>query len=324
VSKDLVSLRDALHAALLDEMTADPSVLLIGEDIGVAGGVFQVTRGLQERFGSDRVIDAPISEMALAGAGFGAAITGSRPVVEIMFADFIALAMDSLVNQAAKYAFVSGGQGSVPLVVRCAVGGGARMGAMHSQIPASWLLGVPGLKIVAPSGPASAYGLLRSAIRDDNPVVFMEHKMLYSEKGPPWPSDPLPLDRAALLRDGADLTIITAMRSVLDALEAARGLSADHGIEAAVIDLRSLRPIDISTLAASVSTTGRALVVEEGPRTGGWAAEVIAALTEACWGHLDDLWRLTSPDVPAPFSAPLEDAYLPRAEAIVRSVLEHA
>jgi acetoin:2,6-dichlorophenolindophenol oxidoreductase subunit beta len=324
VSPDPVSLRDALHAALVDEMTADGSVLVLGEDVGEAGGVFQVTRGLQERFGRDRVIDTPISEMALAGAGFGAAITGSRPVVEIMFADFLALSMDSLINQAAKYAFVSGGQGRVPMVVRTAVGGGARMGAMHSQIPASWLLGVPGLRVVAPSDPASAYGLLRAAIRDDDPVVFMEHKMLYSGKGPPWDHEPLALDRASILREAEDLTIITAMRTTLDALEAARRLSVDHGIEAAVIDLRSLRPIDVATLATSVSATGRALVVEEGPRTGGWAAEVVAALTEACWGDLDDLWRLTSPDVPTPFSGPLEDAYLPRADAIVRSVLEHA
>jgi acetoin:2,6-dichlorophenolindophenol oxidoreductase subunit beta len=324
VSPDPVSVRDALHAALVDEMTADGSVLVLGEDVGEAGGVFQVTRGLQERFGRDRVIDTPISEMALAGAGFGAAITGSRPVVEIMFADFLALSMDSLINQAAKYAFVSGGQGRVPMVVRTAVGGGARMGAMHSQIPASWLLGVPGLRVVAPSDPASAYGLLRAAIRDDDPVVFMEHKMLYSGKGPPWDHEPLALDRASILREAEDLTIITAMRTTLDALEAARRLSVDHGIEAAVIDLRSLRPIDVATLATSVSATGRALVVEEGPRTGGWAAEVVAALTEACWGDLDDLWRLTSPDVPTPFSGPLEDAYLPRADAIVRSVLEHA
>jgi pyruvate/2-oxoglutarate/acetoin dehydrogenase E1 component len=324
MSGTVVSIRDALHAALADELAADPSVLLMGEDIAVAGGVFQVTRGLQERFGSDRVFDTPISEMALAGAGFGSAITGSRPVVEIMFGDFMPLAMDSLVNQAAKYAFVSGGQGCVPLVVRSAVGGGARMGAMHSQMPISWFLGVPGLKIVAPSDPASAYGLLRGAIREDNPVIFMEHKMLYATKGAPWEDEPMPLGRAAVLREGSDLTIIATMRSTLDALEAAERLSSEHAIEAAVIDLRSLRPIDIGTLGTSVSSTGRAVVVEEGPRTGGWAGEVVAALTEACWGDLDDLWRLTSPDVPSPFSGPLEDAYIPRSDAIVRSVLEHA
>jgi acetoin:2,6-dichlorophenolindophenol oxidoreductase subunit beta len=318
-----VSVRDALHAAMVDEMSADPSVLLMGEDIGIAGGVFQVTRGLQEQFGPARVIDTAISEMALAGAGFGAAVTGSRPVVEIMFADFLLLAMDSLVNQAAKYAFVSAGQGHVPLVIRCAVGGGARMGAMHSQIPASWLMGVPGLKIVAPSDPASAYGLLRGAIRDDDPVVVMEHKMLYSVKGPTWDLEPIPPGRARIARAGSDLTIITAMRTVLDALEAADRLSSMHGIEATVIDLRSLRPLDVETIATSVSATGRALVVEEGPRTGGWAGEVVTTITEACWGQLDELWRLTSPDMPVPFSPPLEEAYLPRADAIVRSVLEH-
>ncbi len=324
MSVERVSIRDALHAGLADELEADPSVLLLGEDIAGAGGVFQVTRGLVERFGADRVIDTPISEMALAGAGFGAAATGSRPVVEIMFADFLLLAMDSIVNQAAKYAFVSGGRGSVPLVVRCAVGGGARMGAIHSQMPVSWLLGVPGLKIVAPSDPASAYGLLRASIRDDNPVIFLEHKMLYGEKGPTWGADPVPLGRAAVVREGADLTIVTAMRSTLDAIAAAVQLSSEHGIEATVIDLRSLRPIDIETLGASASSTSRVLVVEEGPRTGGWAGEVVASIAEACWGELEELWRLTSPDVPTPFSEPLEDAYLPGADAIVRSVLEHA
>ncbi len=321
--EEQVSIRDALHAALIDELSSDPSVIVLGEDVAAPGGVFQVTRGLLERFGPERVIDTPISEMALAGAGFGAAITGSRPVVEIMFADFVPLAMDSVINQAAKYAFVSGGQGSVPMVMRCAVGGGARMGAMHSQMPVSWLLGVPGLKIVAPSDPASAYGLLRGAIRDDNPVVFLEHKMLYSEKGSSWEPEPMSLGRASVVRRGGDLTIASAMRTVRDALDAAGRLSADHGIEAEVVDLRSLRPLDVETLSASVATTSRALVVEEGPRTGGWAGEVIAALTEACWGELDELWRLTSPDVPTPFSAPLEDAYLPRSQAIVDSVLQH-
>lgn len=324
IGSELVSVRDALHAALADELAMDPSVLLMGEDIAIAGGVFQVTRGLQERFGPSRVIDTPISEMALAGAGFGAAVTGSRPVVEIMFADFLLLALDSLVNQAAKYAFVSEGKGSVPLVIRCAVGGGARMGAMHSQVPASWLMGVPGLKIVAPSDPASAYGLLRGAIRDDDPVVVMEHKMLYSAKGPPWDREAIPAGRAKVVRAGSDLTIVTAMRTTLDAMEAANRLSAGHGIEATVIDLRSLRPLDVETIATSVAATGRALVVEEGPRTGGWAGEVMTSIIEACWGDIDELWRLTSPDVPVPFSPPLEDAYLPRADAIVRSVIEHS
>jgi pyruvate/2-oxoglutarate/acetoin dehydrogenase E1 component len=318
-----VSVRDALHAALVDELTADPSVLVMGEDVGTAGGVFQVTRGLQERFG-DRVIDTAISEMAIAGAGFGAAVTGSRPVLEVMFGDFMPLAMDSLVNQSAKYAFVSNGQGSVPMVVRCAVGGGARMGAMHSQMPASWFLGVPGLKIVAPSDPASAYGLLRAAIRDDNPVLFMEHKMLYSTKGPAWAPAPMPLSRAAVVRPGSDFTLVTAMRSTLHAIEAADRLRAEHGIEIEIIDLRSLRPLDLTTLIRSASTTSRVMVVEEGPRTGGWAGEVVAELAEACWGDLDQLWRLTAPDVPAPFSPPLEDTYMPGVDAIVRSVLDHA
>ncbi len=319
-----MSIRDALHAALADELSADASVILLGEDIGMAGGVFAVTSGLIERFGPERVIDTPISELALTGAGFGAAVTGSRPVVEIMFGDFMALAMDPLLNQAAKYAFVSNGQGGVPIVVRCAVGGGARMGAMHSQVPASWFMGVPGLKIVAPSDPASAYGLLRASIRDDNPVIFMEHKMLYSEKGPSWSDEPMPIGRAAIVRDGTDVTIVTAMRSTLDAVEAAGRLSAENGIEAAVIDLRSLRPLDMATIMSSLSITNRAMVVEEGPKTGGWAGEVVASIAETAWGELEDLWRLTSPDLPTPFSAPLEDDFLPRVDAIVGSVLSHA
>jgi pyruvate/2-oxoglutarate/acetoin dehydrogenase E1 component len=319
-----VSVRDALHAALLDEMAADQAVILLGEDIGRAGGVFQVTRGLIERFGERRVIDTPISEMAIAGAGFGAAVTGSRPVIEIMFADFLPLALDSLINQTAKYAFVSNGQATVPLTVRCSVGGGARMGAMHSQVPASWLLGVPGLKIVGPSDPASAYGLLRGAIRDEHPVIVMEHKMLYSMRGSPWVEEPIPPGSARIVRAGSDLTILTMMRSVSHAIAAADRLHTDHAIDAEVIDLRSLRPLDIDTIAASVTRTSRALVIEEGPRVGGWAGEVMAAIVEACWGALDDLWRLTSFDLPAPFSAPLEDACLPGTDAIVATVLTHA
>jgi len=321
---ELVSVREALHAALSDAMEEDPAVILLGEDVGAAGGVFQVTRGLADRFGARRVIDTAISEMALAGAGFGAAVTGSRPVVEIMFADFLPLALDALINQAAKYAFVSSGQGTVPMVVRCAVGAGARMGAMHSQVPASWLLGVPGLKIVAPSDPASAYGLLRAAILDEHPVVFMEHKMLYSSKGPRWSDEPMPLGGASVARSGADLTVVAAMRGVGDALEAAEVLLREHGVDAEVIDLRSLRPMDTETLAASAVKTGRVVVVEEGPRTGGWASEVMAAIVETCWGELDELWRVASPDVPTPFSPPLEDAYLPRSDAIVASVVARA
>jgi pyruvate/2-oxoglutarate/acetoin dehydrogenase E1 component len=319
-----VSVRDALHAALAHELAVDPSVILLGEDIAAAGGVFAVTKGLLERFGPDRVIDTPISEMAIAGAGFGAAVTGSRPVIEIMFGDFLPLALDSLINQAAKYAFVSGGQAGVPLVIRCATGGGARFGAMHSQVPISWLLGVPGVKIVAPSDPASAYARLRGAIRDENPVLFLEHKLLYGEKGVRWEDATIPPGRATVTRPGADLAIVSAMRSARDALAAADVLYVEHGIDAEVIDLGSLRPLDLETLTASATRTGRVMVVEEGPRTGGWAGEVIAALTEACWGQLDEIWRLCSPDVPVPFSGPLEDVYLPDVDDIVRSVVAHA
>ncbi len=313
--------RHAIREALDEELARDERVVLIGEDVAVAGGVFAVTPGLLEAHGADRVIDTPISELALAGAAFGSAVTGLRPVVEIMFADFLPLVMDSLVNQATKYWYISNEQASVPLVIRSACGAGGRFGAIHSQMPVSWLLGVPGLKIVCPATPRDAKGLLKSAIRDDNPVLFLEHKRLYSVKGEVG-DEPIPLGSAAVVREGADLTIVTAMKGVHDCLEAAEALSA-RGIEATVVDLRTLRPLDVDTVLRSVEETNRLLVVEEGPETGGWAGEVVARVTERALGSLDVAWRLTTPDLPIPYSPPLEDAFLPGAGAIERSVLDH-
>ncbi len=315
--------RNAIRDAIGEELARDPSVVFFGEDVAKPGGVFAVTGGLHETHGPERVFDTPISELAIAGAAFGAAISGLRPVIEIMFGDFLFLAMDSLANQAAKYFFISDEQASVPLVVRSAVGAGGRFGAIHSQMPVPWFQGIPGLKIVAPSTPRDAKGLLKAAIRDDNPVVFLEHKRLYSYKGEPADGDEVaPLGRAAIVRSGTDLTVVSAMKGVHDALAAAEQL-ATEGIDVEVIDLRTLRPLDHETVVESVKRTNRLMVVEEGPRTGGWAGGVLADVAEHALEYLDDVWRLTTADAPIPYSPPLEDAFLPSVERIVTNVHEH-
>jgi pyruvate/2-oxoglutarate/acetoin dehydrogenase E1 component len=314
-----IDFRTAIRDALDEELARDESVVFFGEDIAKPGGVFAVTAGLQERHGADRVFDTPISELAITGAAFGAAVTGLRPVIEIMFGDFLPLAMDAIVNQAAKYWYLSNGQASVPLVVRSAVGAGGRFGAIHSQNPASWFFGVPGLKIVAPSTPSDAKSLLKASIRDENPVLFLEHKRLYSIEGEIDDNEDGSLGRAVVRRFGSDLTLVSALKSVHDCLAAADQLAAD-GVDAEVIDLRTLRPLDTETILASVAKTNRIVVVEEGPRTGGWAGEVLAVVTENALHDLDDAWRLTTPDQPIPYSPPLEDAFLPSVAAIVESV----
>jgi acetoin:2,6-dichlorophenolindophenol oxidoreductase subunit beta len=310
--------RNAIRDALDEELARDESVVFFGEDVAAAGGVFNVTAGLSDTHGQQRVFDTPISELALAGAAFGAAITGLRPVIEIMFGDFLFLAMDSLANQAAKYWYMSAEQASVPLVVRSAVGAGGRFGAIHSQMPAPWFQGIPGLKVVAPSTPGEAKGLLKAAIRDENPVVFLEHKLLYSlkEEVGSDAGELIEIGRARVVRPGGDLTVVTVSKSVHDALAAAEELSAADGIELEVIDLRTLRPLDHDTVAESVKRTNRLLVVEEGPRTGGWSGEVLGELTETALEYLDDVWRLTTPDTPTPYSPTLEDAFLPTGERL--------
>jgi pyruvate/2-oxoglutarate/acetoin dehydrogenase E1 component len=319
----ILEFRRAICEALDEELERDPSVIFFGEDVAAAGGVFAVTGGLQERHGPERVFDTPISELAIAGAAFGAAVGGMRPVIEIMFGDFLLLAMDSLVNQAAKYWYISAEQASVPLVVRSAVGAGGRFGAIHSQMPASWLQGVPGLKVVAPATPGDAKRLLKAAIRDPNPVVFLEHKRLYSVKEEVGDGPEIePLGVARIVREGRDLTVATASKSVHDALAAAETLAGD-GVELEVVDLRTLRPLDRDTVRESVQRTNRLLVVEEGPRTGGWSGEVLGDLAQDALEHLDDAWRLTTADVPIPYSPTLEDAFLPGADDIVTSVREH-
>jgi pyruvate/2-oxoglutarate/acetoin dehydrogenase E1 component len=315
----VLEFREALREALDEELERDERVILFGEDVAIAGGVFAVTPGLYEKHGPKRVFDTPISELAMTGAAYGAAITGLRPVLEIMFGDFLALSMDSLINQATKYWFLTGGAQSAPLVIRSVVGAGGRFGAIHSQMPISWLMGIPGLKIVAPSTPGDAKGLLKAAIRDENPVVFFEHKRLYSIKGEVG-EGVVELGRARVVREGSDVTLVSAMKGVHDCLAAA-DLLAEQGVDAEVIDLRTIRPIDIDTVLASVVKTNRVAVVEEGPLTGGWAGEVLSLITEHGLGDLDDAWRIATPDSPIPYSPPLEDAFLPGPERIVAEVL---
>jgi pyruvate/2-oxoglutarate/acetoin dehydrogenase E1 component len=310
-----VSIRDAIA----EEMERDERVIFMGEDIGVAGGVFKATPGLHERFGAERVMDTPISELALASAAFGAAVTGLRPIFEIMFGDFMALPMDSLVNQSAKYWYITNEQASIPLVVRSAVGGGGRFGAVHSQTHGTWFQGVPGIKIAMPSNSAEAKGLLKGAIRDPNPVIFLEHKRLYSVKDEvPDTIDAIELGRARVARAGEDLTIVSIGKGVRDALAAAERLDLD----AEVIDLRTMRPLDVETVVASVAKTNRLLAVEEGPRTGGWATGLLGAVAEQGLHDLDDALIVATDETPVPYSPTLEDDFLPSADSIVAAVRE--
>ena len=321
---DTLEFRAAIRDALAEEIERDPAVIFFGEDVAAAGGVFKATPELHQRFGDERVFDTPISELALAGAAFGAAVTGLRPVFEVMFGDFMALPMDSLVNQAAKFWFISNEQGPVPLVVRSAVGGGGRFGAMHSQFHATWFQSIPGLKIAAPSSPADAKGLLKAAIRDDNPVIFLEHKRLYSVKGPaPENGDVVPLGEASVIRDGSDLTLVSIAKGVPDSLAAAEQLARD-GIDAEVIDLRTLRPLDLETVLRSVEKTNRLVAVEEGPRLGGWAANLVGTVAAEALHDLDDAWVIATGETPIPYSPPLEDAFMPTAGSIAAAVRERA
>jgi len=313
-----VAFRTAIRDALDEELAADERVILFGEDVAVAGGVFATTTGLYDKYGPERVFDTPISELALAGAAFGSAVHGLRPVVEIMFGDFLTLAMDSLVNQSTKYWFLTQEQVSVPLTIRSVVGAGGRFGAIHSQMPVSWFMGVPGLKIVAAATPADAKALLKASIRDDNPVLFFEHKRLYTLEGEVDGAEAR-LGEAAVVRAGTDVTLVTAMKGVHDALEAADVLERDH-ISVEVVDLRTLRPFDLETVLTSVRRTNRIVVVEEGPVTGGWAGEVLASVAEHALGYLDDAWRIATPNTPIPYSPPLEDLFLPGAERIATEI----
>lgn len=315
---------EALREALAEELTRDPDVFVMGEDIGLYGGAFGVTRGLLAQFGPERIRDTPISEQGFVGAAVGAALAGSRPVVEIMFMDFITLAVDQLVNQAAKLRYVFGPQAKCPLVLRTVGGGGRCYGPTHSQSLEAWFTHAPGLKVVAPATAADAKGLLKAAIRDDNPVVFMEHKVLYGARGevPDGPDVLTPLGRARVARTGSDVTIAAWSWMAAEAERAADQLAAE-GINAEVIDLRTLVPLDAETLLESVRKTHRALVVQEACRTGGFGAEVACRLFEGAHDYLDaPIRRLTAPDIPLPASPPLEQAAIPDRHRIAQAARE--
>jgi len=311
----------AVNLALADAMAADPSVIVLGEDIAAAGGSFKATRGLLERFGTARVRDTPISEAAIVGATVGAALSGLRPVVEIMFMDFVTLAMDAIVNQAAKARFMFGGQCSVPMVVRLPHGGGLNAGPQHSQCLEAWFAHVPGLKVVCPSSPADAYGLLRAAIDDPDPVIVVENKALYGQKGElADPPAAVSIGRAKVVRDGRDATLVAYGAAVATAMSAAATLGAE-GIEVEVIDLRSLQPWDEATVLASIARTHRAIVVHEAVRAFGVGAEIAATIGEAGFDDLDaPVMRVGARFMPIAFSRSLEKRYLPDADAVVEAV----
>jgi acetoin:2,6-dichlorophenolindophenol oxidoreductase subunit beta len=308
---------EAIRATLARAMREDERVIVLGEDVA-EGGPYLATAGLADEFGRERVRNTPISEGTVCGAAVGAAQSGLRPVVEIMFIDFVTLALDQLVNQAAKAHFMSGGQLCVPMVLRTQGGSGQQGGAQHSQSLEAWLTHVPGLKVVMPSGAAEAAGLLQSAIADPGPVVFVENKALYFRRQPvPEPPEPVPLGRARTVRDGRHVTVVALSRMVDDALEAAERLAAE-GIEAEVIDPRTLVPLDLETLAQSVRRTGRALVAHEAVAAGGFGAELAAQLQAAAFDYLEaPIQRVGAPYTPVPVSPPLEDAFRPTADQIV-------
>jgi pyruvate/2-oxoglutarate/acetoin dehydrogenase E1 component len=313
-----ISLAQAVNEALAEELRRDPTVFLIGEDVAEAGTPFKVTSGLVEEFGAERVLDSPISEAGITGIGLGAAMTGMRPVVDIMFGDFLTLVMDQLANQAAKVHYMSGGRLHAPLTVRTTLGATRRSAAQHSQSLHAWVAHVPGLKVALPSTPYDAKGLLKSAIRDDNPAVFFEDKMMFAVKGP-VPDDEymIPFGVADVKREGEDLTLVATSSMVYVALEAADRL-AEEGVSAEVVDPRTLVPLDRETLVASAKKTGRVLVVDEGHRSYGASAELAATIAEDAFYWLDaPVQRAAAMDVPVPFSPVLEDQTVPTPDRLV-------
>jgi pyruvate/2-oxoglutarate/acetoin dehydrogenase E1 component len=316
--------RDAVAAAIAQEMRRDPNVVFLGEDIAAAGGVFKATQGLLDEFGPDRVKDTPISEQAIIGAAMGAAMTGLKPIAEIMFSDFFAVCWDLVANQIAKTRYMSDGQCSFPLVIRSANGGGSRFGAQHSQSIENWAMSIPGLKVVAPSCASDVKGLLAASIRDPDPVLFFEQKSLYAVKDEvPFEEYVTPLGEAKVIRQGTDVTIVALAAMVQRAIKAADTLQESHGISASVIDLRSLVPLDTKTVLEDVSKTGRLITVEENPRLCGWGAEVSSIVSEELFWKLDGpIVRVTTPHIPLAAADALEDAMMPSAEKIIEATLK--
>jgi pyruvate dehydrogenase E1 component beta subunit len=317
-----ISYREAVARGITQEMRRDPSVVLLGEDVAAAGGVFKTTGGLLAEFGPRRVRDTPISEQAILGAAMGAAMTGLRPIAEIMFSDFFAVCWDLVANEIAKSRYMSDGQLSFPLVIRCANGAGVRFGAQHSQSVENWAMAVPGLKVVAPSSPRDVVGLLAAAVRDPDPVLFFEHKSLYATKGDVDDGEIVePLGAAAVLRQGNAATIVALAAMVPRAAAAAAQLAEQHGISCTVVDLRCLVPLDTRTILAEVARTGRLFTVEENPRLCGWGAEVVSIVTEERFGALrGPTVRITTPHIPLPAADALEDHVLPSVARIVDTV----
>ena len=319
--RDLITYREAVAEGIAREMRRDAAVVCLGEDIGEAGGVFKTTVGLLKEFGPERVWDTPISEQAIVGAAMGAAMTGMRPVAEIMFSDFLACCWDYLANEIPKVRYMTGGQVTVPLVVRTANGGGLGFGAQHSQATENWALTVPGLKIAAPATPADVIGMMAAAIRSDDPVVFFEHKGLLASKGAPAPPDHVvELGRAAVVREGADVTLVALASMVPVALRAAAQLSAE-GIGAEVVDLRCLVPLDVATVLASLDRTSRLVTVEENPYQGGWGATLVSVVADEGFGLLDaPVRRVAGECVPLPFADALEEQVIPTVDKVVAAV----
>ena len=315
--------REALNQALREEMEADEKVFIMGEDIGVFQGAFKVTQGLLEEFGEKRVRDTPISENTIVGMGVGAAMAGLRPIVEIMTINFSLLALDQIVNCAASIRYMFGGQVKVPLVIRMPQGAGHQLGPTHSHSLEALYLHVPGLLVAVPSTPQDARGLLKAAIRDDNPVIFIEHESLYGKRGEvPENGEPMRFGEAAIRREGDDVTIVGVSRMAHTAAEAAETLAEEHEVEAEVIDPRTLRPLDLDTILESVRKTNRAVIVEEGWPHGGVGANLAALIQEQAFDHLDaPVERVTGADVPMPYSKPLEQAAFPHSEHVVKAAL---
>jgi acetoin:2,6-dichlorophenolindophenol oxidoreductase subunit beta len=320
-----ITYRQAVARAIADELEADPRVVLIGEDVGAAGGVFKATEGLFERFGPARVRDTPISEQAIVGCALGAAVAGMRPVAEIMFADFAGVCFDQIANQMAKYRYQSGGQAAVPATLRMAAGGTVGFGAQHSQCVENWFLNVPGIKLCVPSTPADVYELLRAAIRDDDPVIVFEHKALYGMRGELQTGRAaLGIGRAEVVREGEHVTVVATQLMRHRSLEAAAALEED-GISCEVIDLRTVAPLDVETVIASVSHTGRLACVQEAPAAGSWGQAVVAEVTTQAFELLDAPPVLVAADaVPVPYAQSLEDAALPNVARIAAALRELA
>jgi pyruvate/2-oxoglutarate/acetoin dehydrogenase E1 component len=318
---DVITYREAVAEGVARELRRDPTVVCLGEDIGAAGGVFKTMAGVFAEFGRERVWDTPISEQAILGIAMGAAMTGMRPVAEIMFSDFFACCFDYLANEIPKMRYMTGGQVTIPLVIRTANGGGLGFGAQHSQATENWVLAIPGLKIAAPSTPADVIGMMAAAIRSDDPVVFFEHKGLFASKGPTAPDGHIvELGRAAIARPGSDITIVALAATVPMALTAAGQLEAE-GISAEVIDLRSLVPLDMATVLASVGQTSRLLIVEENPYQGGWGGTVASIVADEGFDLLDaPIRRVAAACVPLPFADALEQQVIPTVETIASAV----